>query len=188
MCVIVCCEVDTFARIYTRKSASCMRLCWGNGSPAKVFAATPLLIMIMRIVLSFGRVNKQRPTNERAPGTHQAQADVDWMAMTSCEGSLNYLCHHTAEKRKKCVCLCVWDNLTVGWLFAGLSSSRFVKFDPENAGVDLHNFWLQRCDESHRVRRSSRLCLLIKSPSTMYLLRFSFVSIKLDLNLWRNVV
>lgn len=47
------------------------------GSPAKVFAATPLLIMIMRIVLSFGRVNKQRPTNERAPGTHQAQADVD---------------------------------------------------------------------------------------------------------------
>lgn len=184
--------MDTLACIYTWKSVSCMRLYWGNGSPAKVFAATPFLIMIMRIVLSFGRVNKQRPTKESAPGTHQAQADVDWMAMTSCEGSLNYLCHHTAEKRKKCVCLCVWDNLTVGRLIAGLSSSRCVKFDPENAGVDLHNLRWQRCyHESYRVRRSSQLtqlCLLRKSSNIMHLLMFTFVSIKLDLNLCRKVV
>lgn len=54
-----------------------MGLCWGIGSPAKVFAATPLPIMIMHIVLSFGRVNKQRPTNKCVLGRHQAQVDMD---------------------------------------------------------------------------------------------------------------
>lgn len=111
--------MDTLAGIYTWKLVSCMRLYWGNGSPAKVFAATPLLIMIMRIVLSFGRVNKQRPTNERALGTHQAQADVDRMTMTSCGGSLHFSCRYTAEKRKKCVCLCVWLSFRIISQLAG---------------------------------------------------------------------
>lgn len=166
-----------------------MCLYWGNGSPAKVFAATPLLIMIMRFVLSFGRVNKQHPTNERTLGTHQAQADVDWMAMTSCGGSLNYLCHHTAEKNL-CLLVCLivfWDNVTVGWLFAGLSSSRCVKLDPEKAGVDLHNLWWERStgvlswipQSPEIIPTHPALCLLLKSSRIMNLLVFSFVSLSL---------
>lgn len=178
-----------------------MRLYWGNGTPAKVFAATPLFIMAVRIVLSFGRVNKQRPTNEGALGTHQAQADVDWMAMTSCGGSLNYLCHHTAEKRKKCVCLCVWLSFgiispladclqayhppDVLSLTLKMQELTFITFDFRGWRVCYH--------ESHRVQISSQLtqlCLLVKSSGIMNLLVFSLVSIKFDLNLkgtWCNI-
>lgn len=77
VCVIVYCETDALANIYTWKSVVGMCLYWGKGSAVKVFAAPPLLIMIMRNVLSFGRVNKQASHKQARAwrtGMHQAQA------------------------------------------------------------------------------------------------------------------
>lgn len=57
--MIVCRVIDTLANIYALKVVMCMCLYRGGGGPLNIFAPPPMRVMVMRVMLSCGRMNKQ---------------------------------------------------------------------------------------------------------------------------------
>lgn len=101
-----------------------------RGGPVKIFAPPPIPAMVMRIMLSCDKTNKQasnKQTSTWRTKPHQAQSEVNWMAITSCGECLDYLFYCMMKWREDwaalqrgvylLACLIVFhDNLSLCWL------------------------------------------------------------------------
>lgn len=74
----------------------------GEGKPCKniCIASYPRYDNVLYVILWQNEQTGIKQTSTWRTKTHQAQADVNWMAMTSCGESLNYLFYCMMKQRK----------------------------------------------------------------------------------------
>lgn len=79
---IVCCVIDTFANIYAWKAAMCIYLYQKKGGPVIIFAPLPIPFMVMSVMLSRDKKNKQASNKQtstwRAKGCRQKWIEWQW--------------------------------------------------------------------------------------------------------------